>query len=162
MKRPRGLQHAGIVAAVAGVVLLGGASTSQAHTAGPAGGDPPLQGTRWQLRTVVEPARTWQPARGVVATLLLAEGRLDAKACNQYSGPATVKGDRVQIGDLAGTLMACPPPESEVEQAVTGLLAAGELRWSVRDAELTLQGLPGTDADGHALVFTPAPPERSG
>jgi heat shock protein HslJ len=151
------LRHAGIAATVAGAVLLGGAHAGQARTADPGGSDPHLQGTRWQLQEIVEPTRTWQPARGVVATLLLTEGRLDAKACNQYSGPATVKGDRVQVGDLAGTLMACPPPESEVEQAVTGLLAAGDLTWSVKDGRLTLQGLPGTDAEGHALVFTPAP-----
>lgn len=35
--------------------------------------------------------------------------------CNPYAGAWTVEGDRAHVGPLAGTKMACPTPQMEIE-----------------------------------------------
>jgi heat shock protein HslJ len=35
--------------------------------------------------------------------------------CNRFTGGYTVKGDRITIGPLASTMMACPQPQMDAE-----------------------------------------------
>lgn len=66
--------------------------------------------------------------------------------CNQYGGPYTVDGETLELGEIAMTLIGCPPPVSDVESA---FLAALErvAAWRIDGGELVL-----LDADDGALL----------
>jgi heat shock protein HslJ len=73
--------------------------------------------------------------------------------CNRFTASYTQDGDALEIGTIAVTHMACPPPADAVERAY---LAALErvASWSREQDELTLAG-----ADGDALLrYRPASP----
>ena len=59
--------------------------------------------------------------------------------CNRFTAPYTIDGDGIEIGAIASTRMACPPPADEVERAYLAALeqVAG---WRVEEdgAELAL------------------------
>jgi heat shock protein HslJ len=76
--------------------------------------------------------------------------------CNRYSGGYTLDGGSLELGAVAATRMACPPPADAVERE---LLAALErvAAWSIEDDELVL--LDADDAD--LLRFEPATPGGS-
>ncbi len=74
--------------------------------------------------------------------------------CNQYSGPYTVDGASLEIGQLASTQMACAPPADRIEQSYVAALGrvAG---WRVDGEQLVL-----TDADDAELLrYASATPE---
>ena len=49
--------------------------------------------------------------------------------CNRFTGSYTVKGDRITIGPLASTMMACPEPQMSAEATfLTRLQAAVSYR----------------------------------
>jgi len=57
--------------------------------------------------------------------------------CNQFTAPYTVDGDAMEIGTVASTRMACPPPADAVERsylAALGRVAA----WHLDGSELIL------------------------
>ena len=68
--------------------------------------------------------------------------------CNRFTAPYTIDGDGIEIGAIASTRMACPPPADEVERAYLAALeqVAG---WRVEEdgAELAL-----VDDDGAELL----------
>ena len=88
-----------------------------------------LAGTSWE---VVNFNNGNQAIVGVITgTSLTAEfgkdGTLSGNGgCNNYSGPYTVDGDKIKIGPLASTMMACAEPEGVMEQE-TQYLAALQL-----------------------------------
>ncbi len=71
--------------------------------------------------------------------------------CNQYTGTYAVDGDSLEIGQVASTRMACPPPADAIERAY---LAALEqvTGWRSEDDELVL--VAADDAD--LLRYVPA------
>jgi heat shock protein HslJ len=70
-------------------------------------------------------------------------GRISGfSGCNQFFGPYTLEGDRVVIGPLAGSMMACEERSMAVETAVHAALA-GTFRYVLADDRLTL--LAGTE-----------------
>lgn len=71
--------------------------------------------------------------------------------CNRFTGTFTTDGDRLTIGPLATTRMACPEPQMRIEQAVLRTLAAAQ-RWAESDATLVIE--TGT---GESLTFSSAP-----
>lgn len=81
-----------------------------------------------------------RPVAGV--TLEFDKGRMSGKGgCNRYNAPVDVKGDgafRV-TGGVAMTMMACPPPAMETEQAFSGALEALD-RWVLKGQTLELFG----------------------
>jgi putative lipoprotein len=94
-----------------------------------------------------------------VVSVRFADGQLEAfTGCNRASGPYSIEGDRVRIGDLAGTMMACDDAVMAVEAAVKSALS-GVLRFEVAQDRLTL-----TADSGTVLVFrvesAPKPPAR--
>ena len=66
--------------------------------------------------------------------------------CNRYTGPYTVDGDSLELGQIASTMMACPPPADTIERAYVAALGkvAG---WRSDGEELVL-----VDADDVELL----------
>ncbi len=84
-------------------------------------------------------------------------GRLQGfGGCNTLAGSYGVEGDRVTLGALAGTLMACAPPLMAVETAFKEALA-GTLRFEVAEDRLTLASESDVEP---RLVFEAAPAPR--
>jgi heat shock protein HslJ len=66
--------------------------------------------------------------------------------CNRFTGRYTLEGEALEIGQIASTRMACPPPADEVERAyldALGRVAA----WRFDGTDLVL-----VDGDGFELV----------
>lgn len=93
--------------------------------------DRPLVGTEWRLEWL---AQSPAPAG---ATLRFGGGRVaGSDGCNRFMGPATVDGDRLAIGPLAGTRMACAAGQAEA--AAFGAALAAAQRALVRGDTLEL------------------------
>ena len=79
-----------------------------------AGGAEPaaFSGTPWKLVSGVEGIESAPPSatfeNGVVG---------GSTGCNHFSAPFTIDGDSMEIGMIAATQMACPPPADAVERA---------------------------------------------
>lgn len=64
--------------------------------------------------------------------------------CNHYGAPFTVDGDSIEIGMIAATQIACPPPVDSVEQAY--LAALGQVRgWRIDGSDLVLVNRDGDE-----------------
>lgn len=89
----------------------------------------------------------WVLASGVVVPLDLevdlpsatfADGTVGGSTgCNRYTAPYTVDGDSLEIGLIASTLMACPPPADRIERDYVAALEKVSA-WEVVDDELVL------------------------
>jgi heat shock protein HslJ len=93
-----------------------------------------LEGVPWVLTAGIE-VEGWEDA---APSASFDEGRVSGSTgCNRYSGPYTVEGDTLELGTIAATRMACPPPASDVE---TAFLASLETvaAWGMDDEELIL------------------------
>ena len=80
-------------------------------------------------------------AEGTSATATFAGGTVSGNAgCNTYNGSFTVDGGAIDIGPLATTKMACPPPASDIEAAyLPALDAVGS--WEILPSgQLVLRG----------------------
>ena len=112
-----------------------------------------VEGTTWRLASLPGHDAAFLDAVPDGVTVRFADGALQAFAgCNRLRGGYTVDGDRLTFGPIAGTMMACPPPVGDVENAVVRALT-GTQRFAVTGDTLTLT----TDA-GSALAFTRVPP----
>ncbi|NBC15312.1 MAG: META domain-containing protein [Gammaproteobacteria bacterium] len=82
------------------------------------------------------------------AVLRFEDGRLGGSAgCNRLLGGYTVDGEELRIRpNLASTMMACPPPLMDQEQAVTAALP------QVASFDVSDDGLVLTDADDATLL----------
>ncbi len=67
--------------------------------------------------------------------------------CNTFTGPYTLKGNRLTVGVLAGTMMACPEPAMSLERAFHAALT-GTLSYAIAGDRLSL-----TAASGAVLAF---------
>lgn len=87
------------------------------------GGEPRalLEGGPWTVEALAgEPV----PDNVQVTLEFLDGGRIaGSSGCNRYTGGYTLTGEGLEIGRLAGTLMACPEPQMETEQRFTAVLA---------------------------------------
>jgi heat shock protein HslJ len=100
-----------------------------------------LAGPEW---TVVEIDGAPLAAGAKPPTLTVEDGRISGfGGCNPYSGPLkeTAPG-QVAIGPLAGTMMACPPPASQVEDAFLKSLAKST-QFTFLARRLMLSGVDG-------------------
>lgn len=100
---------------------------------GAAAGAPSFEGVPWVLTT--GPSATFSD--GTVS---------GSTGCNRFTAPYTQDGDALEIGEIAATNAACPPPAGTVEREY---LAALErvAAWRLEDGELALD-----DEDGGELL----------
>ncbi len=112
-----------------------------------------LEGVTW----IVVAVRTGEglaplPA-GVHADARFAEGRVAGSGgCNRYTGPYEATAGAIRIGPCASTMMACPPPRMEVEQALYLALDAARA-YALAGGRLVL-----SDAAGVPVVELAAAP----
>lgn len=140
-----------------GRFLSGCCRVPQPVAAVSAAGSPParLEGVIWRLKELPGPqsealARLTRPV-----TMQLESGRLAGfSGCNNFNGSYQLDGDRLIIGPVASTQMACPDPGSSVEDAFQAVLA-GTLRF-----ELEGDSLNATAASGATVRFVREPPPQ--
>ena len=130
-----------------------GSSSSASAGAAAGMGDATVEGRVWRLASLPgQDAASLAAVPGGV-TVEFTGGNLEALAgCNRMRGSYTLEHGHVELGPLAGTMMACPEPLMAVEDAVKRTLT-GRLRYAVGGDRLTL-----TSSDGRALVFDAVPP----
>lgn len=116
---------------------------------------PTIEGSTWKL--VRLPGHDSAALGGLKrpVTARFEAGRIAGfSGCNRFMGGYTVDRDRLVIGKLAGTMMACPGPEMALESGFQRALA-GTFRYTISDDTLTL-----TPEFGAPLVFRMAPEPR--
>jgi heat shock protein HslJ len=119
-----------------------------------------IEGTLWRLTAIRGQAATALAALPRAAELRFEAGRVQGfSGCNQLGGSYTLDGDRVVLGPLAGTMMACAPPMMAVETAVKSELT-GTLRFQVADGRLALAAASDAAGAEPRLVFEATPPPR--
>ena len=117
-----------------------------------------LEGPTWRLTQIsgAEPAGLATLARAVTVRFEAGQAR-GFSGCNSFSGGYELEGDRLKLGQLASTMMACPEPGSSVEQAFQRAFA-GTLQFSVDGDRLLASA-----ASGATLRFErEAPPQLDG
>lgn len=94
-----------------------------------------LEGANWRLAAL--PGHT-VPAGNGAPMARFEGGRVSGfSGCNRFTGGYTVDRDRLTIGNLAGTMMACPEPAMAVEKAFLSSLS-GTLAANVEGKRLSL------------------------
>ena len=129
------------------VFVLAGLIAIALAACGGFGGDP-LEGNSWRLITYGEN----DLIPGTSVTLSFQDGQLGGSAgCNSYSGSYQVRGEKIEIGLVSITVMACPEPEGVMEQesAYLEFLMAGQ-SFQLQDGSLSI-----FSEAGEALVFEP-------
>ncbi|MEU1407628.1 META domain-containing protein [Streptomyces sp. NPDC005728] len=114
----------------------------------------PVTGVDWRVDSLTADGTTRHApaaARIRIGTDGLAAGNL---GCNQFSARATVRGDRITIGNLRTTKMACDQERMDFERALARTLTTGTLTARVDDGKLTL-----TDGDGDRVHLSHSAPE---
>lgn len=139
-------------AVAAGVLALGAAACGNSSTATSSGDDSaqsivktsatsPLVGKTF-TSTSVDGAAI--PGRGPLVLTFPESGRISLTAgCNQHIGPVTVDKTTLTVGELASTMMACPPPRDGADAWLADFTDR-PLTWSLRGRELTLKDGPRT------------------
>jgi heat shock protein HslJ len=89
---------------------------------------------------------------GVVPSAAFTGGSVFGTAgCNKYRAPYTLDGGSLEIGEPAGTLIACPPPVDEFERAY--LDALGQVAtWELDGEELVLSDDSGDESLRYELA----------
>lgn len=108
---------------VAAAALALAACTGAGATATPSGPDLPFEGTDWRLIEYVGKAGGVVAVRRVEVTATFADGTVVGNGgCNPYRGPYTLDGEKIEIGNLASTAMACTGAAAPVEEAYFQIL----------------------------------------
>jgi heat shock protein HslJ len=114
-----------------------------------------LEGVSWRLSTLAGKAPQLATAASRPVTVRFEAGRVSGfSGCNTFTGSYTIDGDRVTLGRLATTMMACPEPEMALESAFHSALS-GTVHYSIHADQLRLIAASGT-----VLVFEAEPPPR--
>lgn len=128
----------------AGVVVAGavGAAGAAEPLRGPATASPgapaAIEGPTWRLTDVRGFDAAALPAGPRSVTARFKGGRVDGfSGCNRYFGSYTFKQDRLVIGPLAGSMMACDEASMAVETAVKRALS-GAFRPVLAEDRLSL------------------------
>jgi heat shock protein HslJ len=143
-----------------GLTLVGAASllaACAAATAAPADPLAGLVGTTWRAETI-----EGRPVTGIATstlTFVSTEQIAGRAGCNRYSGPLRVAGERVAIGPLATTRMACEAALMDQEERFLAALGRTE-RIAQDGAFLLLHAAGGREPTRLARFTEPAPPPR--
>lgn len=104
-----------------------------------AAGESSVQGT-WRLVEM----QGQGPLGDSTVTATFEDGRVHGSGgCNRYTGEATVDGDRLRVGPLASTMMACAEAVMAQESAYLQALEA-TARWEVAEGRLQVRDTSGT------------------
>jgi heat shock protein HslJ len=105
-----------------------------------------VTGVDWRVDSLTVGGRT-RSAPAAARLRIDADGRAAGNlGCNRFSARATVQGDRITLGGLRTTRMACTPDRMEFERALAGALTTGTLVARADDGSLTL-----TDGNGDLI-----------
>jgi heat shock protein HslJ len=115
--------------------------------------DQPLTMITWGLTTMLDGDTASSVPQGVTATLLfMDDGTVEIGfGCNSGGGQYAVNGDELTFSQIVSTKMACQGDNGAVESAVTSVLNAESITWSIDHSTLTLQ-----TPDGHGLQYAAA------
>jgi heat shock protein HslJ len=114
-----------------------------------------IQGITWVLDAAsIRRLAPGAPADARVDLLIEGDKVSGRAACNSYSGDVNVQAERISVGSLAVTEMACEPSLMELEAAYLSQLLASET-YSVSAGSLLLSGRSGTEL----VFFEEAAPE---
>ena len=106
-----------------------------------------LEGTEWHLSGIVEGEVTVGSSIDNGITLQFTNGQIAGNAgCNSYSASYTLEGEKLSLGEITSTLMAC---EEAVNQRETAFLTA---LGKVTGYQLDRSSLILLDADGNELM----------
>jgi heat shock protein HslJ len=109
--------------------------------------DLPLEGTTWQLQTLVDADAASSTISGTTVTMTISGGVLSGRACNTFTGPVTFSGDDgLTIGPLATTRMACGEDEMRQEDTVLATLEAATT-FAITGSVLSIKAPDGTALD---------------
>lgn len=98
--------------------------------------DRPLQGTRWELDSLVDGEMA--SSAGPPAHLRVDDGRVTGNGgCDDFEGTAEVEGDRIRFEVERTTANECPPGASEQDEFVLAVLS-GDVRFEIVAVSLTL------------------------
>jgi heat shock protein HslJ len=93
-----------------------------------------FEGVPWQVTSGLD-VPGWE---SVAPSATFADGRVSGfSGCNQFNAPYTLDGDRLELGEIASTKMACPAPGDAVEPAYLETLGA-VAGWRIEGDELVL------------------------
>jgi len=111
---------------------------------GKTGGDP-LDGTSWELYSMGK----YSPIAGSKITIQFENGQVSGNGgCNSYGGEYRVNGDKLELGMLMSTLMACADP-AMMEQETIFMQALGDAQgFEIVGGQLQMYG-----SGGEALTF---------
>lgn len=113
----------------------------------------PVTGIDWRVDSITVGGTTRQaPA---TARLRIDDDKASGNlGCNRFSARATVRGDRITLGDLRTTRMACGKERMDFERAFARSLTTGTLIAERDAAKLTL-----TNGDGDRVQLSRSAPE---
>lgn len=96
-----------------------------------------LEGALWRLTQVIHADGQLHPVpSSVEATATFAHGSVSGSGgCNRYTAGYTVNVGKLTIGRAASTMMACPEPQTAVEQPFMAALAA-TMAYKIEDGQL--------------------------
>jgi len=109
---------------------------------------PALEGATWRLASVAHAdGQLHTVPNGVEATASFANGLVSGSGgCNRYTASYSVDAGKLTIGLAASTMMACPEPQTDVEQAFMAALAT-TMAYKIEDDQLSL-----LDAGGRKIA----------
>lgn len=108
----------------------------------------PFEGPTWQLTQMSGAEPAWLAGLARAVSVQFEAGQVRGfSGCNSFSGSYEQQGDRLELGQIASTMMACPEPAGSVEHAFQQAFA-GTLRVNVDDGGLLI-----TAASGESLRF---------
>ncbi|MFC3573312.1 META domain-containing protein [Streptomyces yaanensis] len=111
--------------------------------------DPPVTGVHWRVDSLTTGGTTRNAPAGAYLRIDDHGQAHGNYGCNSFGAPATVRGDRIDLGPAQSTDMACEKAPMAFEAAFSRTLADGSLTAAVDRNELTL-----TAEDGDRVRLT--------
>ncbi|MCU0808693.1 MAG: META domain-containing protein [Candidatus Contendobacter sp.] len=107
-----------------------------------------LEGALWRLVSVARTdGQLHAVPNSVETTATFANGSVSGSGgCNRYTASYTVDDGKLTIGKAASTMMACPKPQTAIEQPFMAALAA-TMAYKIEDGQLSL-----LDAGGQKIA----------
>jgi heat shock protein HslJ len=110
-----------VIGVLAASMALAACSSDGGATTGGTGGT--IEGVDWVLTSYDENGTQKEVPADVYADARFQAGKVSGSAgCNQYNGAAKISGVTLAVTGVSSTMMACPPPASDVETAFLAAL----------------------------------------